>query len=90
MASFVLNPAGLIELCKAAPMQAGLLQEAQKMASAANADAYAHKLNTGMTVDPYGASVDVLDRTAVGVAYTRTKIAERNEAKYKSLSSQCH
>lgn len=88
MADFVLNPAGLIELCKDAPMQSGLKQVADQMASAANADAHAH--NSGMTVEPYGSAVDVLDRTAVGVAYVKTKIGARNEAKNKSLTSQCH
>lgn len=90
MAEFVLNPAGLIELCKSAPMQAGLRSYAEKMAGAANADARSHPSNTGMSVEPYGAAVDVLDRTAVGVAYVRTSIGARNEAKHKSLTAQCH
>jgi len=88
MADFVLNPAGLIELCKSAPMQTGLKQVADQMASAANTDA--HASNSGMQIEPYGSAVDVLDRTAVGVAYVKTSIGARNEAKHKSLTSQCH
>lgn len=90
MADFVLNPDGLIEICKGAPMQQALLQEARKMASAANTCAHAHASNSGIEIEPYGSRVDVLDRTAVGVAYVRTSIGARNEAKYKSLSIQCH
>ena len=88
MADFVLNPAGLAELCKAAPMQAGLREVAQKMAVSANADA--HAKNSGIAIEPYGAAVDVLDYTAVGVAFVRTTVGARNEAKNKSLSRQLH
>ena len=90
MADFVLNNAGLIELCKAEPMQAGLKEVVDKMANAANADARSRPLNAGLNANLYGSRVDVLDRTAVGIAYTKNELADRNEDKYKSLTSQCH
>lgn len=93
--SFELDAAGLSELCRSGPMQAALREEAEALARAANGDAYAHEGSLHIRggrfeVDPYGASVDVLDRTAVGVAYTRTAVGALNEARHKSLSRQNH
>lgn len=93
MASFQLNSAGLIEICKSSGMQAALMEAASKKANAANADAQGNEKALHITAfkkPPYGAHVDVLDNTAVGAAHTNGKMGRLNESKFKSLSKQNH
>lgn len=96
---FVLDIAGLQEICKSDGMQSVLRDAADGLCAGANADAYTHvgrapgQLHIrGGTFEtaPYGSGVDVLDRTAVGVVYTRTPVGAMNEARFKSLSRQNH
>lgn len=96
---FQLDTAGLREICKSDGMQSVLREAAEGLCAGANADAYTHagrapgQLHVrGGTFEtaPYGAGVDVLDRTAVGVVYTRTPVGAMNEARFKSLSRQNH
>ncbi|WP_165247479.1 hypothetical protein [Adlercreutzia sp. ZJ141] len=91
---FEIDHDGLQEICKSAGMKSELLRQAFKLADAANADAHSHEAkwvgSKGFEHEPYGAHVDVLSRTAVGAAHTRTKLGRINEAKYKSLGKQCH
>ena len=90
---------GIQEIAKSDAMQSALREEAERIKVRANADAYSHvgrspgqlhiRGNT-FEVAPYGADVDVLDRTAVGVVFTRTPVGALNEARFKSLASQNH
>ena len=90
---FVPDSAGFVELCTSGEMQSALREEADSMAAAANLAAHPHAKALHITkfdVDPYGSAVDVLDRTAVGVVYTKTKMGRLDERKFKTLSSQNH
>lgn len=90
---FELDRAGLMELCKSPEMQVVLLAEAESMAGAANRAASGHEGALHITEfekSPYAARVDVLDRTAVGVAHVNSKMGLLDEAKFKSLSAQNH
>lgn len=93
MASVKLNPAGIEEVCKGAPMRAALLDAAQRLADGANARAAGHEKALHISEfrkPPYAAHVDVLAHTAVGAAHTNGKMGRLDQAKFKSLSAQAH
>lgn len=93
MADVKLNPAGIEEVCKGAPMQAALLEVAQRLADGANARAAGHERALHISEfkkPPYAAHVDVLTHTAVGAAHTNGKMGQLDQAKFKSLSAQAH
>lgn len=91
---FRVDRAGIVEICKSAGMRSALGAIADGFASAANREAYAflHEDAHVGAVDamPYGSAVDELDKTCVGVAYTRTSLGGLNEARNKSLHKQNH
>ncbi len=91
---FEVDKAGIVEICKSAGMRSALGAIASGFASAANREAYAF-LHEDIHVDavermPYGSAVDELDKTCVGVAFTRTSLGGINEARNKSLHKQNH
>lgn len=89
---FEIDTSGIIEICKSSSMRSVLKAEADKFASAANADALSPKeLHVTVIKAPlYASAVDTLDSTCVGVAYTNSVLGGYNEAKRKSLSKQNH
>lgn len=88
---FEFNKPGIAEVCKSSGMQAALLEQAQRIASAANADASSEGLHIEeFKVPPYSAHADILTHTAVGAAHTNGKMGQLNEAKRFSLAKQCH
>lgn len=90
---FVPDTKGIQEIFKSQGMQAVLRQEAQKKADEANsrAESYKDYLHIDeFKTPPYGAHVDVLDRTAVGQAHTRTSLSHKLEAKFNILAPTNH
>lgn len=91
MAKFIPNGAGFEELCKSKEMCEMLEDKAATLSNRANAQARPSDVKVShFKVEPYGYGVDVLSHSAVGVAFTRTKLGVALESKHKYLLSQNH
>lgn len=99
MAKFVVNPKGVMEVCKSDGMKAELARQGQKLASKASGDALAkrgslrkialknYKIDLDSTEEPaYHAQVDTLRYTAVCKVANTNLLGELAENQYKSLS----
>lgn len=90
---FVLNRAGIREVCKSGGMQVALLECAEKLADRANSEAEWHKDKLHISefrVPPYAAHVDVLTHTAVGAAHTNGKMGQRDMERFNTLAGANH
>lgn len=87
--------AGLRQLCLSDAMHQAVLDQAEKLADAANEHAYAHQEEMSIRGHkfenpPYKAVAKGGRRTAIGFASTATYVGYLNEAVNKSLMSQLH
>lgn len=88
---FELDPKGVSELCRSSAMQEVLGEAAAELAARANFMSDRREAHVSeFHVPPYASSVDVLDHTAVGVAYTNSKVGAYLENQQKLLASQIH
>lgn len=103
MGRFVMDKAGIEEICKSAVMQELLGAEAEKLCAQANKIAESHL--DQLKIDgrhggsfapkqfgrpPYAAHVDVLDHTAVGAVHTNSKLGRLDHAKFSTLNAANH
>lgn len=93
--AYVPDNAAFMDMAKSPEMRAVLLEKARGLAASANASARgaledAMGFEGEFETPPFGARVDVLSKTAVGVAYARTRLGEIAEGAGKSLSRHNH
>lgn len=103
MGRFVMDKAGIEQICKSPEMQAALKSEADRICSIANKIAKTHLSKTkikgrnGGTFapkqfnrQPYAVHVDVLDHTAVGAVHTNSELGRYDNAKHETLQALSH